>query len=49
MKDKIDIARSTRYDAPKIDYSFLQNYDNLVFVGLQGEYELMNLMIPQIE
>lgn len=49
MRDKIVIARSTRYNAPQIDYSFLQNYGNLVFVGLQEEYELIKLMIPQIE
>lgn len=48
VRDKIVIARSTRYNAPQIDYSILKNYDNLIFVGLQEEYELMRLMIPKI-
>ena len=49
VKGKIVIARSTRYNAPDIDYSFLQEYDNVVFVGLPEEYELMKQSIPEIK
>lgn len=49
MKGKIVIARSTRYNAPDIDYSFLQKYNNLIFVGLPEEYELMKKAVPQLE
>ena len=49
MNDKIVIARSVRYNAPAIDYSFLKTYNNLIFIGLPEEYELMKLSIPQLE
>jgi hypothetical protein len=32
MSDKIVIARSVRYNAPSIDYSFLSSYNNLIFI-----------------
>lgn len=49
MNHKVVIARSTRYNAPLIDYSILNNYDNLVFVGLPEEYEIMHAIIPNLE
>ncbi len=49
MNDKIVIARSVRYNAPFVNYSFLSNYNNLIFIGLPEEYELMKLSIPQLE
>jgi hypothetical protein len=49
VKGKIIIARSTRYNAPDADYSFLREYNNLIFVGLPEEYELMKKAIPNIE
>ena len=49
MNHKIIIARSFRYNAPYIDYSFLAQYNNLTFVGLPEEYELMKAKIPQLE
>ena len=49
VKGKIVIARSIRYNAPEINYSFLQNYNNLIFVGLPEEYELMKKAIPKLE
>lgn len=49
VKGKIVIARSTRYNAPDVDYSFLQEYNNLIFVGLPEEYELMKQAIPNLE
>ena len=49
FKDSIVIARSHRYQAPGIDYSFLRRYPKTVFVGLQNEYEEIRNMIPTIE
>ncbi|MFL5774040.1 MAG: hypothetical protein ACJ75F_12840 [Flavisolibacter sp.] len=49
FKDAIVIARSHRYHAPGIDYSFLKRYPRTVFVGLQNELEEMRKMIPTIE
>jgi hypothetical protein len=49
MKGKVVIARSSRYNAPDIDYSFLQEYNDLIFVGLPEEYQLMKQAIPQLE
>lgn len=49
MNNKIVIARSIRYNAPLIDYSILNNYDNLVFVGLPEEYEIMKVSIPKLK
>lgn len=47
--DTIIIARSQRYRSPFVDYSFLNNYPNLVFVGVQAELEEMRLEIPNIQ
>ena len=49
MNDKIVIARSSRYNAPFIDYSILNTYNNLVFVGLPEEYQAMKVIIPRLE
>lgn len=43
------IARSQRYRALNIDYSFLAKYDNILFVGLPEEFADMRLMLPKIE
>lgn len=48
MKNTIVIARSQRYRAPAIDYSFLKKYKNLLFVGLEQEWMEMKEMIPSI-
>lgn len=47
--DTIVVARSQRYRSPFVDYSFLKNYSNLVFVGVQAELEEMKLEIPNIQ
>jgi hypothetical protein len=49
INNKIVIARSVRYNAPSVDYSFLSSYNNLIFIGLPEEYELMKSKIPQLE
>lgn len=47
--DKIVIARSSRYHALDISYSFLSKYNNLFFVGVQEEYETMKKEIPNLQ
>lgn len=49
VKDHIIVARSQRYRAPAIDYSFLSRYKKILFVGVQVEFEEMKQMIPHIE
>ncbi len=49
MNNKVVIARSVRYNAPSIDYSFLSSYNNLILMGLPDEFELMKSKIPQLE
>lgn len=49
VKDHIIIARSQRYRAPGIDYSFLRRYKKILFVGVQAELEDMRQMLPGIE
>ncbi len=46
FSDKIVLARSSRYHTPGISYAFLQQYNNLVFVGVPEEYEAMKEEIP---
>ncbi len=48
FRDKIVIARSFRYRAPGISYSFLNKYPNLIFVGLPDEYEDLKTEIPKL-
>ena len=45
----IVIARSGRYQNKYIDYSFLDKYDNLKFIGVAGEYNDMKRFLPRIE
>ena len=45
----IVIARSHRYRSPFIDYGFLSKYANVLFVGVQEEYEDIKKMLPNIE
>jgi hypothetical protein len=47
--DTIVIARSSRYNNPFIDYSFLAKYNNLAFVGVESEYLAMKKMVPHIK
>ena len=46
--DHLVIARSQRYRAPTIDYSFLQEYPKIIFVGVESEYKEMRQIIPNI-
>jgi hypothetical protein len=47
-QNEIIIARSFRYRAPTIDYSFLQKIDNISFIGLDDEFEDMKKSIPNL-
>ncbi len=47
--NKIIIARSERYRNRFIDYSFLKKYSNLLFVGLNNEFEDMKNAIPNLQ
>jgi hypothetical protein len=43
------IARSQRYRAPAISYSFLKKFKKKIFVGVEQEWKEMKEMIPDIE
>jgi len=48
FSDVIVLARSTRYNNPLIDYSFLSAYENVVFVGVKSEYQRMKKFISRL-
>ncbi|MDB5031055.1 hypothetical protein [Mucilaginibacter sp.] len=45
----IVIARSERYRNTAINYSFLQDYKDVVFIGVASEYEDMRKSIPNLK
>lgn len=47
--DTIVIARSHRYRSPLVDYSFLKQYSNILFVGVEEEYEDIKKTLPDIQ
>ena len=49
LKKKVVIIRSKRRNSRLIDYSFLKNYKNLLFIGLEDEFELLKKQIPNLE
>jgi hypothetical protein len=48
FKDSIVLARSSRYNNPLINYSFLADHDKVVFVGVKQEYDRMKKSIPKL-
>jgi hypothetical protein len=46
--NSIIIARSMRYNAPGISYAFLNAYENLFFVGVKEEFELMKKQVAKL-
>ena len=48
FSDKIVIARSGRYQNSAINYSFLIQYPNVVFIGIESEYKDIRNCIPEI-
>lgn len=49
IKNKIVIMRSTRRKNNFINYKFLNNYEDVIFLGLKEEYEDLKLEIPKLE
>jgi hypothetical protein len=45
----IVLARSSRYNNALIDYSFLANYNKVLFVGVEPEYLEMKKVIPGLK
>lgn len=46
--DTIIIARSARYNNGYIKYDFIRKYQNLVFLGVESEYQEIKKSIPNI-
>ena len=49
LRKKIVIVRSFRARNYFIDYSFLKNYNELLFIGLKEEYEDLKKQVPNLE
>ena len=49
LENKIVIQRTFRYRNPFINYKFLNNFDNLLFVGTKEEFDDMNQEVKNIE
>jgi len=49
IKNKIVILRTFRGRSQFINYKFLQNYKNLIFIGMKNEYEDLKQDIKNIE
>lgn len=49
VSDCIVIARSSRYQGHKIDYSFLRKYPRIQFLGVEDEFKEMKGFIPNME
>jgi hypothetical protein len=49
FNNAIVLARSKRYNSPGIQFSFLNKYERIVFVGVNEEYELMKKQIPSLQ
>jgi hypothetical protein len=47
--NEIVIARSFRYRAPGISYSFLQQYPNITFLGVKEEFEDLKIQLPHLK
>ena len=49
IKNKVAILRTSRRTNPLINYKFLKKYDNLIFIGLNEEYNILKKQIPNLE
>ncbi len=49
IKNKIVIMRSTRKKNIFINYAFLKDYKNILFIGLKDEYEDLKKEVPNLE
>lgn len=49
LKDKVAIIRTFRARNSFVDYGFLKEYNNLLFLGLKEEYEDLKKSVPNLE
>ena len=49
IKNKVAILRSNRRNNYLINYKFLKKYENLLFVGLKDEYNILKKEVPNLE
>ena len=49
IKNKVVIMRNTRRKNCIINYKFLKNYKDLIFIGLEDEYEDLKKEVPNLE
>ena len=49
IKEKIVIARSIRRNNQFINYKFLNKYENLLFVGSEDEYKILQKQVPNLD
>ena len=49
IKDKVVIMRSTRRKNLLINYKFMNNYKNIIFIGLSEEYEDLKKEVTNLE
>ncbi len=49
FNNEIVVARSFRYRAPGISYSFLKEYPNITFLGVKEEYEDLKQQLPHLK
>jgi len=47
--DIILLARSSRYQNKAIDYTYLSKFNNIVFLGVESEYEDMKQYLPNLK
>ncbi|RYY38231.1 MAG: hypothetical protein EOO08_15535 [Chitinophagaceae bacterium] len=49
LANTIVLARSGRYHMPGIRYDFLNDYGDILFVGVHEEYEAMKRVLPRLQ
>ena len=49
IKNKIVLVRTQRAQNPYLDYSFLKEENDLLFLGTKNEYEVMKQTLPNLE
>ncbi len=49
IRNKITICRSLRYQNPFIDYSFLEKYEDIYYIGVSKEYENLKKKIKNLK
>ena len=49
FKDYVAIQRTFRYRNQFVDYSFLNNFDKLLFIGIEEEFEDLKKVVTNLE